>query len=208
MNTVSNVTEILKNTNIDFKVNEETGECFISQRKTAELLGVALSTLQLFIGTLQTDTAQGLTPEILNLSAQHFAKKGRTSAIDILGKLAGAKAFIYSGAGMEINAQPKTPVSFSEALLLVGKLQAEKEALEVQAKLDAPKVVFADLVRSEAESVEIGNYAKLLSKQYGVTVGPNKLREFLRKRKYLMEGRDNFEKNRPYQKWINLPEMG
>ena len=30
---------IIKTTNVDFKVNEQTGEAYISQRKAAELLG-------------------------------------------------------------------------------------------------------------------------------------------------------------------------
>jgi len=93
-----------------------------------------------------------------------------------------------------------TPKTFSEALLLAGKVQAEKEALETKITLDAPKVQFADQIVKENKQVQINTYAKSLSKEHGVKIGGNKLFAFLRDRGYLMEGRDKYEHNYPYQR--------
>jgi len=101
-----------------------------------------------------------------------------------------------------------TPKTFSEALLLAGKIQAEKEALEYQAKIDAPLVKFANQVIVENNQINVGTYAKALSKEFGVKIGPNKLMDYLRKQKYLMKGRDNHEKNYPYQKYIDAKWFG
>ena len=94
---------------IDFKVNSQTGEAFISIRKTAELLGIAKSTLFDHISrTVNSDTKQGLTPEMLQISAQYYALSGKQEAIELLAKLAeaGAKAFIYHEAGYQVSASP------------------------------------------------------------------------------------------------------
>ena len=101
--------------------------------------------------------------------------------------------------------QIKMPTTFSEALLLAGKIQAEKEALEAQAIKDAPAIEFANAVTADEDEMEIGDYAKLLSKRNHCHIGPNKLRAFLRDKKILMSGRSqgSSEQNRPYQHLID-----
>ena len=76
--------------------------------------------------------------------------------------------------------------------------------------LNAPKVAFADQVAEHNASIQIGEYAKMLSNDTGVKIGPNKLRAFLRDEGYLMKGRGfevytgvQGEQNRPYQRWID-----
>ena len=63
---------------------------------------------------------------------------------------AGAKAYLYHEAGFVLNAikvdsQPKLPETFSEALLLAGKLQANNEILIAQNRqLEVDKSIVED----------------------------------------------------------------
>lgn len=57
------------------------GEAFISQRKAAELCGMANTTIQSFIKSraANVDTKQGLTPDLLQKVVQYYAYKGNTN---------------------------------------------------------------------------------------------------------------------------------
>ncbi len=71
---------------------------------------------------------------------------------------------------------------------LAQELKAERQkvqALQEQAAIDRPKVIFADAVDTSKESILIGNLAKIL-KQNGVNIGPNRLFTWLRENGYLM----------------------
>ena len=71
---------------------------------------------------------------------------------------------------------------------LAQELKAEREkvqALQEQAAIDRPKVIFADAVDTSKESILIGNLAKIL-KQNGVNIGQNRLFTWLRENGYLM----------------------
>ena len=50
-----------------------------------------------------------------------------------------------------------------------------------------------------AQALRVGEYAKLLSEETGIKIGPNRLFDYLRDRNYLMTGRDRREKNKPKQ---------
>jgi anti-repressor protein len=76
------------------------------------------------------------------------------------------------------------------------------KALENKMTEQLPMVEFAETVIASENSEKIGDYAKSLSKMYYVTIGPNKLFQWLRENKYLMVGRDASERNKPYQKHI------
>lgn len=132
---------IVKSTpTIDFKVNRQTGEAFISIRKTAELLGMADTTLRDHLKSAHPnfDRKQGLTPEILQKVVSYRAGQNSAEAITLLGKLAeaGAKAFIYAGAGYTVSASPvqmtTLPQDYISALeMLIAK---EKEKLVLLAE--------------------------------------------------------------------------
>lgn len=103
----------------DFTVTE-SGEAFVSHRKTAELSGVRLSTLQSFFRSKKIDISQGVSSENLDFSVSHYATKGRPEAVATLIKFAraGAQAYIYTEAGYVITvakpekvAPPVTEVS-------------------------------------------------------------------------------------------------
>ena len=71
---------------------------------------------------------------------------------------------------------------------LAQELKAEREkvqALQEQAAIDRPNVIFADAVDTSKESILIGNLAKIL-KQNGVNIGQNRLFTWLRENGYLM----------------------
>lgn len=76
---------------INFKVNIQTGEAFISVRKTAELIDVPDTTLRHYLdspnGAPNFDRKQGLTPEILHKVTHEYSLKGNQKAIELLAKL-------------------------------------------------------------------------------------------------------------------------
>ena len=88
---------------------------------------------------------------------------------------------------------------------LATELKEEKEqrqALEEEKKLNAPKVIFADAVSTSKTSILIGELAKIL-KQNGIETGQNTLFEWLRTNKYLIS-RKGTDYNMPTQKSMEL----
>ena len=86
---------------------------------------------------------------------------------------------------------------------LATELKYEKEQrkqLEEEKKINAPKVLFADAVNLSTTNISIGDLAKLL-KQNGISIGRNKLFEWLRDNGYLMKGMD---KNSPTQRAMEM----
>ena len=103
----------------------------------------------------------------------------------------------------ELEGQNSLPQSLPEALRLYADQVEQNEQLKLQAANDAPKVTFADNVIASGETMNIGKYAKNLSQETGIKVGGNKLFAYLREAGYLMVGRDELERNLPYQKYVN-----
>jgi anti-repressor protein len=71
---------------------------------------------------------------------------------------------------------------------LAQELKAERikvKALQEQSAKDRPKVIFADAVDASANSILIGNLAKIL-RQNGVEIGQNRLFTYLRENGYLI----------------------
>lgn len=71
---------------------------------------------------------------------------------------------------------------------LLQTIKAEREqrlALEEQARLDRPKVLFAEAVDASQSSILIGDFAKIL-RQNGLNMGQNRLFDWLRDNGYLM----------------------
>lgn len=104
-----------------------------------------------------------------------------------------------------------TPAKVEEVLLnpdtiiqLATQLKNEREqraALEAQAEVDRPKVLFADALTVSDSAILVGQLAKLLS-QNGIHIGQNRLFQRLREEGYLHKhGR---QKNLPTQKSCDL----
>ncbi|MDD7532899.1 MAG: phage antirepressor [Treponema sp.] len=93
-----------------------------------------------------------------------------------------------------------TPETLEQALTspdflikLATELKTEKEkrqALEVQAEENKPKVLFADAVSVSNTSILVGDLAKII-KQNGVNIGANRLFAWLRDNGYLIKRKGN-----------------
>lgn len=105
-----------------------------------------------------------------------------------------------------------TPAKIEEVLTdpdtiirLATDLKAERQqrvALECQAAIDRPKVVFADAVDASSTSILVGDLAKIL-RQNGVMIGQNRLFGWLRENGYLME-RHGDSWNMPSQRSMEM----
>ncbi|OBZ08027.1 Rha family transcriptional regulator [Bacillus sp. FJAT-26390] len=101
-------------------------------------------------------------------------------------------------------AAPLIPQSLSEALFLAATLAEEKEALQLQAAADRPKVVFAEALVVSEDSILIADLAKLL-KQNLINVGEIRLFKMLRNEGYLIKGGSEY--NMPTQRSMDLGIM-
>ena len=93
------------------------------------------------------------------------------------------------------SAQFKMPKTLSEALLLAGQQAALAEERQRLIEQQKPKVEFAETVERSDGTLSMGEFAKLLPKEW--KIGRNKLFKWLRDNKYLMKD------NVPYQRYVN-----
>src|SRR5690606_7622385 len=94
------------------------------------------------------------------------------------------------------------PRSYAEALRALADVEERKELLEVEAKANAPKVLFADSVAASQSTILIGELAKIL-RGNGVDIGQNRLYEQLREDGFLINRRGS-DWNMPTQKAMDL----
>lgn len=91
------------------------------------------------------------------------------------------------------------PKTFAEALQLAADQAKQIEEQERQLAAAKPKVLFADTVSCSANSILVGELAKLMA-QKGVKIGQNRLFEWLRSNGYICTRNGN--KNYPTQRSI------
>lgn len=109
------------------------------------------------------------------------------------------------GAYMTDDTLEKALTSPDFLIRLATELKAEKEqrqALEEEKKLNAPKVIFADAVSTSKTSILVGELAKLM-KQNGIDTGEKRLFKWLRDNGYLVK-RKGTDYNMPTQKSAQL----
>ena len=99
------------------------------------------------------------------------------------------------------NGNFQVPGSFKEALLLAAHQQEEIENQQKQIAADKPKVLFAEAVSTSQRSCLISELAKIIS-QNGVTIGQNRLFEWMRKNGFLCNKGASY--NQPTQKAMEL----
>lgn len=80
----------------------------------------------------------------------------------------------------------------------VRKVMENQIKLQKQIKEDKPKVDFYKAIMGSHESVDIGKVAKVLAREFNFNIGRNRLFDFLKKHKVLMN-----KGNEPYQKYID-----
>ena len=151
--------------NSDFKVNLQTGEAYISQRKTSEITGIPRGTIQ---GWLEIDKREATAKNVpatynVNENNQLDAKslqklvlsahlKGYEKCADLVEKLmeAGATAFICHMAGVTLQpavntALPQTHIEAVEAYLVTLKtVEAQEKQLGIQQKVIDHKNIKTD----------------------------------------------------------------
>ena len=151
--------------NSDFKVNMQTGEAFISQRKTAEITGIPRGTLQ---GWLEVDKREAIAKNMpatytVNENNQLDAKslqklvlsgidKGYEKCTDLVEKLmeAGATAFICHMAGVTLQpvvtaALPQTHIEAVRAYLTtLETVEAQEKRLGIQQQVIDHKNIKTD----------------------------------------------------------------
>ncbi|MHD0187318.1 phage antirepressor [Corynebacterium diphtheriae] len=96
-------------------------------------------------------------------------------------------------------ADPATAIKLLEQ---IKQERDQRRALEVQAAIDKPKVMFADAVAEANTDILVRDLAKIL-RGNGIEVGGNRLFAWLRKHKYLMDGPSHI-KHTPTQKAMEL----
>lgn len=96
-------------------------------------------------------------------------------------------------------ADPTTAIKLLEQ---IKQERDQRKALEAQAAIDKPKVMFADAVAEASTDILVRDLAKIL-RGNGIDVGGNRLFAWLRKRKYLMDGPAHI-KHTPTQKAMEL----
>lgn len=94
-------------------------------------------------------------------------------------------------------ADPDTTIKLLET---IKQERAARQALEVKAEADKPKVLFAEAVSASHTSILIGDLAKIL-KQNGMDIGQNRLFQRLRDEGYLI--RDGERRNMPKQRYMD-----
>lgn len=106
---------------------------------------------------------------------------------------------------IEVEKQSKAlalPRTYAEALRELADTAERAELLEIEAKANAPKVLFADSVASSHTTILVGDLAKIL-KGNGVDVGANRLFDWLRRDGFLIR-RKGTDWNMPTQKSMEL----
>lgn len=94
------------------------------------------------------------------------------------------------------------PKDYPSALRALADAEEKRQALEAQAEVNRPKVLFADAVSAAHTSILVGELAKIL-KQNGVEMGQNRLFRWLRDKGYLIK-RNGVDFNMPTQKAMEL----
>ena len=101
------------------------------------------------------------------------------------------------------NSTPKLPTTFKEALLMLVEAEEEKEQLQLELSItnakiikDEPLVDFANKVANSSDSIDIGDFSKVLHSEE-IKIGRNTLFSWLRENKYIMKN------NIPYQKYVD-----
>ncbi len=92
------------------------------------------------------------------------------------------------------------PTNLIDALRLSADLEEERQALQVQIETDAPYTSFGKIVSYSSSAVSIGEFCKIVYDKHGISIGRNKMFDWLRNRGYLIKhGR---ERNNPKQQYV------
>jgi anti-repressor protein len=180
----------------------ENGELRISSRSIAEMSGKRHSDTLRAVRDMEESWVNLNQPKFT--SVEYVDKKGEGRVEYLLTKtefLYIASKFNNTLRGqvilrweeLENESKFSIPTTLSEALLLAGRIQEEKEQLAIEVKANAPKVEFYDQVTGSSTCFPMGDVAKVCN----LGIGRNIMFAFLRDINVLMTN------NTPYQKYID-----
>lgn len=102
----------------------------------------------------------------------------------------------------KLTEQPKLTRSQLLATALIAAHE-ELEEKDKQIETMKPKVLFADAVSASKKSILVGELAKLLS-QNGISIGQNRLFDWMRKNSYLIKDQKRSDYNLPTQRSMEM----
>jgi len=94
------------------------------------------------------------------------------------------------------------PGAFLKTLQVLQEEKQKRKDAEIQIRMDAPKVAFANAVSVSDSTILIGDFAKILN-QKGYDIGPNRLHKWMRDNGYLIS-RSGTDYNNPTQRAMEL----
>lgn len=157
---------LIKNDNIDFKVDEKTGEAYVSQTKIAELCGVRQNTISQYISktrdTLILNENSQLHENSVELVIAHYAFDSQRPTEQALKSYrtmakAGIRAYIYSQAGYTFNVVEK-PEPMDELTILERSIAQIRE--QRQRLLAVEKTVEGQAIQLEEVNDDIAMVVK------------------------------------------------
>jgi len=92
----------------------------------------------------------------------------------------------------ELEKQNPLPTSFSEALLLAGKIQAEKEAALLKIAQDKPKVEFANIITEDSNTRCIRIWIKAMKHENNLIVGEREVFKWLLENRYIFKDKNGY----------------
>lgn len=141
----------------------------------------------------------GLYSLVLSSKLPNAKKFKRWVTSDVLPSIRKHGAYMTPETLQAAILNPDTMIKLCQQL----KVEQEKcKALEEQAEIDKPKVVFANAVSTSNKSILVGELAKLL-RQNGVEIGQNRLFQWMRENGYLIKG-NRSDWNMPTQRAMEM----
>lgn len=203
---------------MELTIINQQGKLLVDSREIAEMVGKEhknlMRDIRNYIDILDSSTLG--TPNFF-IESNYINSQNKTQPCYLLtkkgcdmvaNKMIGEKGILFTATYVtkfdEMENKLKTqqlqlPTTYKEALVALLASVEENERLLETIEEQKPLVRFAETVSESSDSIEVGQFAKLINDE-NIPLGRNKLFNWLRDNKYLQSGS---HKNEPYQKYID-----